>query len=102
MLKLFIWNIINNMGCWQFSRLFNAAARYVYGNRYALYGNRYALYSNCYALYSNRYAVYILWPESLPEGFLLQCTCQLQGLGWRAFIILRCAIPVVCLNYKVR
>jgi len=34
-------------------------------------------------VYSNRYAVYILWPESVPEGFLLQCTCQLQELGWR-------------------
>jgi len=42
--------------------LFNAEARYVY---------------------SNRCALYILWPESVREGFLLQFTCQLQELGWR-------------------
>ena len=49
------------MRCGQCSQLFNAKARYVY---------------------SNRGALYILCPESVPEGILFQCTCQLQELDW--------------------
>ena len=47
-----------------------------------------------------RCAVYILCPESVPEGFLLQCTCHLQELGWIIWRLLvhysSVCISVIC------